>query len=140
MQHSYLHHIYLQNTYENPTGMENRTKIFIQRIDKIIYKNLDNEAFNVAFLANKVNLSVSQLNRKLKHITGQPAGKIIRNYRMKHAAHLIANDIASISEAAYQVGYMNHSHFCRSFKREYGCTPSQYSKKYITDYKLLSPK
>ena len=129
---SYTTHQKSDFTKPSPLILHTRTSIFLQKIDTIIHTNIENEEFSVTVLAMKIHLSVSQLNRKLNSSIGQPAGQLIRSIRMKHASKLLANDVAPIGEIAYRVGYMNHTHFCRSFKREYGCSPSQYSKKHTS--------
>ena len=35
----------------------------------------------------------------------------------------------NISEIAYMTGFNTLSHFSTSFKKQFGCTPSEYSKK-----------
>lgn len=45
-----------------------------------------------------------------------------------HAARLLAKNAASVSAIAMKVGYKNQAHFCRSFKKQFGCPPSEYSK------------
>ena len=36
-----------------------------------------------------------------------------------------------ISEVGVQTGYLEHSYFCRVFKKKVGCTPREYRKKYL---------
>lgn len=97
-----------------------------QRIYNIIQHNLENEQLSVEFLAIKVHLSVSQLNRKVNEISNQPASKLIRDLKMQYASSLLKEKRHTVSEIAYRIGYANAAHFCRSFKRHFGCTPSDY--------------
>lgn len=103
---------------------------FFTKVNSIVQSNLGDEQFDVNTLARKMHLSVSQLNRKLKAANHQSAGQLIRNTRMNHAATLLNQQLASVSDIAYEVGYVNPSHFSRSFKRYFGCSPSSYTKKY----------
>lgn len=105
-----------------------RNNIFLQEVKTIIQNNLGNEQFGVEEIATKMHLSISQLNRKLNKIIHQPAGQLIRDMRMKYAAQLLISNAASVGDIAYEVGYVNPSHFCRSFKRHFGCAPSAYFK------------
>jgi len=105
-----------------------REEAFFQKVKQIIHANISNEQFSVESLAKQLCLSVSQLNRKLNHIAYKPAGQLIRDIRMNHAAQLLLKNTASVGEIAYQVGYENPTHFSRSFKRKFGCVPSEYSK------------
>ena len=99
---------------------------FLQNIHKIIQQNLENVQLSVTFLAQKVHLSVSQLNRKLNKLANLSAGKLIRTCRINHAVLLLQEKRFSIGEIAYRIGYANSAHFCRSFKQYFGCTPSNY--------------
>lgn len=118
--------IYKASQQTNTFITYSRKELFLQKVKKIIDANITNEQFGVNMLAQKVHLSVSQLNRKLKNLNGQSAGQFIRSTRMNYAITLLENDSLTIGEIAYQVGYLNQTHFCRSFKRKFGCTPSQY--------------
>lgn len=99
---------------------------FLKKVTQIITCNLSNCEFGVSHLAKEVHFSVSQLNRRLNLLIDKPAGKLIREIRMEYAVQLLDLNNDSISGIAYQIGYKNHTHFCRSFKQVFGCTPSDY--------------
>lgn len=101
---------------------------FIQRVKMIIYYHMEDDQFDVSILAQKTHISNSQLNRKLNSLIGQTAGNLIRKTRMEYAARLLTNRQGSIKNVAFAVGYKHQSHFCRSFKDWFGCTPSKYLK------------
>lgn len=100
----------------------------MQEVIDTILDNLDNNKFEVPVLAQKVYLSVSQLNRRLKKLVNASPGQLIRDIRLQIAADLLAKDAASVGVIAFNVGYQNHTHFCRSFKRRYRCSPSEYAR------------
>lgn len=99
---------------------------FVRKVKQIILANFDNEQFDVATLAHQVHLSVSQLNRRLNALTGLPAGQLIWNMKMDYAAHLLIQGEYSIGRIGAEVGFWNQAHFCRSFKKRFQCTPSQF--------------
>lgn len=115
-----------------------RADAFIKKVKHLIQVNLDNELFDAADLARQIHLSVSQLNRKLNALIQQPAGQLIWEIKMEHAARLLSHDVAPIGEVAYLVGYKCQAHFCRSFKRRYACTPSHFKKKHSTQHQLMA--
>jgi len=45
---------------------------------------------------------------------------------MKHAASLLKQNPATISEVAYAVGFRSPSHFATVFRKYYDCSPSTY--------------
>jgi AraC-like DNA-binding protein len=73
-----------------------------------------------------MNMSRSQLHRKLAAIAGQSTSEFIRNVRLRKAAFLLSNQQGGISEVAFEVGFDNLSYFTRSFKEVYNCTPSEF--------------
>ena len=48
---------------------------------------------------------------------------------MKQAAQLLENGELNVSQVAYMVGFVNHTHFSIVFKKFYGVTPSEYTQK-----------
>lgn len=105
---------------------------FIQKILKIIEEHFEDENFSVGDLAEKVNMSVSQLNRKLNSLIDQPAGQLIRSLKLNRAADLIKNNAGSISEICYKLGFSDQAYFSRAFKKQFGCNPREYRNKKLT--------
>lgn len=113
---------FLKQWVENP-----ETK-FIQKAVKIIHQNIDNHMMGSAFFSQKLNLSESQLYRKLKAITGKSTAVFIRSVRLQMAKELIQTTDKLISEVAYEVGFNDPSWFSQAFKEEFGYAPSALSK------------
>lgn len=109
-----------------------REQQFLTAISHCIHLNLGNEQLSVQDLARQVHLSVSQLNRKLNDLVGFPAGKMILEIRLQHAAGMLRDDAGNISEIAYQTGFKDQAHFCRTFKKRFACAPSQYRKQLLS--------
>ncbi|MCB9315513.1 MAG: response regulator [Lewinellaceae bacterium] len=101
---------------------------FLQKIIETIEANLSDEHFGVEPLSAAVNMSVTHLNRKLNALIDQPAGSLIRSMRLQRAADLLERQAASVSEIAWQVGFAEAAHFTRSFKQQFGSTPTEWVK------------
>lgn len=101
---------------------------FLKQVTESIERNFSNEQFGVDMLSEEVAMSVSHLNRKLKAIIGQSAGKLIRSMRLQRAADLIDQKAGTISEIAYDLGFSNPKNFATAFKKQYGMSPSEYRK------------
>lgn len=101
---------------------------FLQRIISTIETNLSQESFSLSELATTANMSISQLNRKLNALIGQPAGKLVRTMRLEKGAELLLNNKGSVSEIAYWVGFADQAHFSRSFKEHFSVAPSKYKQ------------
>lgn len=100
---------------------------FLQKLYDIVEKMLDHADLGVEHLCEAVSLSRSQLHRKLQAITGQSATEFVRSVRLRRAAHLLAQKQGNVSQIAYSVGFDNLSYFSRTFKEQYGLSPSEYA-------------
>jgi two-component system, sensor histidine kinase ChiS len=98
-------------------------QVFLEKIVKTIETHFEDEQFSVESLAEHVNMSVSQLNRKLNALIDQPPGQLIRSLRLQRAADLLAQKAGSVSEICYQVGFNDNAYFSRAFKKQFGCSP-----------------
>ena len=73
-----------------------------------------------------MNLSRSQLNRRLTKVTGKTSGEFIRTIRLNTACQLLEKKAGNVTEVAYQVGFSSLSHFAKAFKAQVGVSPSDY--------------
>jgi signal transduction histidine kinase/DNA-binding response OmpR family regulator/ligand-binding sensor domain-containing protein len=103
-------------------------KIFIQKVIDAIEEQLSDESFSVERLAEKVNMSYTQLHRKLKAVTDQSAAQFIRTLRLKKAMELLQNGGGTVSEIAYSVGFGSPAYFTKCFQEEFGRAPSEVRK------------
>ena len=103
----------------------------LRRIVEAIQGNLENPDFDVAALCEAVGISRVHLNRKLKETGNVPPSLLIKSFRMKQAAYLLANNKVNVSEVAYRVGYSSHSYFSSSFRDYFGLTPKEFVAKYL---------
>ncbi|NUN09589.1 MAG: response regulator [Ignavibacteriaceae bacterium] len=102
---------------------------FLEKVNSVINGNLADEKFSIDKIASEVNLSVSQLNRKLNSLIGQPAGQLVRTRRLETAAQMISRGEGSIKEISWNVGFSDQSNFTRSFKNHFGYAPSELEAK-----------
>ena len=89
----------------------------------LIERNLANP-LSPAFVARHVGLGTRQLERLFRAELGtSPAGFALQ-LRLAHARHLLLATPQSVSEIALECGFVNRSHFARSFAKAYGKSPS----------------
>jgi AraC-like DNA-binding protein len=84
-----------------------------------------NPNLNVEFLAENYTVSLAQLHRKIKALTGSTPNNLIKSIRLKIAYKLIKEDGLRVSEAAYQTGFSDPNYFTTCFRKEFGENPSQ---------------
>ncbi|MBK7105120.1 MAG: response regulator [Ignavibacteriae bacterium] len=101
---------------------------FLENVIKFIESNFENENFTIEDITSKVNMSISQLNRKLNALIDQPAGQLIRSLRLQRAADLLKQNAGNVAEICYMVGFNDQAYFSRSFKKQFGFSPSEYKR------------
>jgi signal transduction histidine kinase/DNA-binding response OmpR family regulator/ligand-binding sensor domain-containing protein len=101
---------------------------FIKKVQSLLEEHLDDENYNVQLLAQEMNMSRSQVFRKLKALTGKSIVQYIREYRLHRAHQLLQQGGQSISEVAYQVGFKDPAYFSRAYSSLFGVPPSETNK------------
>ncbi len=102
-----------------------KDRVFMQQVLDVTEKHLSDEHFSVEQLGSEVNMSTSQINRKLKALINQSAQQFIRSVRMQRAMELLKNNTATVSEIAYEVGFKDPGYFSKVFKAHFGQQPSE---------------
>jgi AraC-like DNA-binding protein len=101
---------------------------FLKNAIMIIDKHLTDEEFNNDMFASSLNMSISQLNRKLNALVDQPAGTFIRSVRLQRSVELLNQTNKTIGEICFEVGFNDQAYFSRAFKKQFGKSPSAFRK------------
>lgn len=78
-------------------------------------------------MASEVAMSKASLYKKVKAITGLTPHGLIKQFRLKKAAHLLTNSELSISEIIDETGFNSRSYFYKSFHEMFHCQPKDYA-------------
>jgi DNA-binding response OmpR family regulator len=109
-------------------GIADHDREFISRMLMVINSHIDDEAWSPDGLAVEMNLSRSQLYRKVKAMTGDTVFSFVTEVRLERAKLLLSKGGQSIKEIALSCGFSDMSYFARTFKSAFGRTPSQFVK------------
>ena len=101
---------------------------FLGKAIEVIDHHIREESFLVEDFALSLNMSISQLNRKLNALVGQSAGNFVRSVRLQRSAELLNQTDKTIAEICYEVGFNDQAYFSRSFKKQYGKSPTAFRK------------
>ncbi len=101
---------------------------FIEQAEAILLDNLSNEQFGVSELAAAMNMSRSNLLRKIKKHTQLSVSQFIRQVRLKRALALLKETSLTVSEISFQVGFGSTSYFIKCFREHYGHPPGEVGK------------
>ena len=80
----------------------------------------------VSGIAQAVGMSPDYFTRLFKESTGQSPHRYVVEARVRKAKDLLTTGKFTISEAAYQVGFVDQSHLTRHFKRVFGMPPKTF--------------
>ena len=103
-------------------------ELLMERIMKVVNKNLTDSDFNVETLCSEVGISRTQLHRKMKEMTGLTTSDFLRNIRLEQAARLLKEQKINVTQVAYSVGFSNLAHFSTVFRRHFGVSPTEYAE------------
>ncbi len=110
---------------ENPTSREDA---FLIKVQKLIEENISDDNFGNVQLAKKMNLSESQLYRKIKALTDKSPVPFIRSVRLYKGKELLQSTEMNVSEVAYEVGFTDPAYFSRVFSKEFNISPNAIRK------------
>ncbi|MCU7495241.1 MAG: AraC family transcriptional regulator [Ignavibacteria bacterium] len=82
-------------------------------------------------LASQLNLSPKYLSDLLKQETGKTALELIHLFIVSEAKNMLAAGEKSVSEIAYQLGFVNPPYFSKLFKKETGLSPKGYKNQIL---------
>lgn len=97
----------------------------ISEILSHIRNNID-KPLRLPDLAKMADLSVYQLDQRLRSLYHMSAGQCITHARINAACHMLTTTAKSISTIALDCGYSDQSAFTRQFKQTAGITPKAY--------------
>jgi len=127
---------------------------YVQKMDKTLYENvvahqesiedrflkiLENTFFNIgkdnmleskspSYYAGLLNVTVDQLNKIIKNLTGKTTQAIIHERIIEEANVLLKHGTLSIKEIGWRLHFQETSHFQNFYKRQVGCTPMEFRK------------
>lgn len=113
---------------------------FIQKLGDIIETNILNNQFGVSELAKESGLSRSQLHRRLKNINGKSSSQFIKEYRLLKAMEMLKDNVATVSEISFLVGFTSPSYFNTCFNEYYGFPPGEVKFRMTEAFPVLEKK
>jgi len=100
-------------------------KKWLESFEAYIIENLSNEFLSVASAARAFNMSESSLLRTLKRLTGLTPAKYLQEHKLNYSRELLERqELRTVAEVAYHVGFKDAKSFTRSFKQRFGTVPS----------------
>lgn len=112
---------------------------FINRLTDSIYLLLNaNKPIDVNAVAARMNMSYSQLYRKLSVLTDLTPVQYIQRVKVSKAKRMLSrNPEMSLNIVAEQCGFSDYSNFVRAFKNVLNLTPTQYVRNITSNNQIL---
>lgn len=103
---------------------------FLDTVNSIIEKNLDNIDFDMNMMARELGLSRSSLYAKFKALTGMTPNDFVLSCKLKRAATMLtAQPDLQIADISDRLGFGSPRYFTRCFKAQFEITPAEYRKR-----------
>ncbi|MDL1958087.1 MAG: AraC family transcriptional regulator [Deltaproteobacteria bacterium] len=104
----------------HPNGIER-----IHEARDILIRDMENPP-SLFQLARQVGLNEKKLNLGFRQIFGTTVFDYFRAHRLEKAKQLLDEGKMNVTEVAFEVGYVHHCSFSRSFTRHFGICPKAY--------------
>ena len=93
--------------------------------------------FNISYLADEMNVSISYLSTVFKQIMGTNLSTYIISLRINRAKELLQDMRYAITDVAALSGYEDSRYFAKLFKKKLNMTPTEYRNLMIQKDNLL---
>ena len=102
-------------------------KAFVKQFETIVDNLMaEHTAIDLNTIATQMGVNRTQLNRKMKAITGMTSTSYLQALRMSTAKLLLTTTELSVAEVAAQCGITDVAYFSQLFKKATGKTPKQF--------------
>lgn len=120
----------LEDKKESPQKMGPHETDRIHRAREILCRDLESPP-RLSDLAHAVGTNHNRLNSGFRELYGTTVFGYLRRMRLVEARRLIETEDASVTEAAFSVGYNSISSFSKAFSEHFGMRPMKCRKKKI---------
>jgi len=125
LREKFSQRIVLEPTNQAITTPEEK---FINKLMNIIDEKIDDSYFDVNELVKEIGMSRAALYKKVQTLTNFSVADLIKQMRLKKAAHLLKTTSYNVSEITYMVGFNHRKYFSKEFKKQYDMSPSEFVK------------
>jgi len=107
-------------------------EVFLEKLNELIYANMNDPEMDVNMLADSMNMSRSTFYRKIRAISNSTPNDFINIIRLKRAAELLLEG-KRINEIISIVGFNSSTYFSRLFLKQFGMKPSEFVNKHRSE-------
>ncbi|XOV66355.1 MAG: helix-turn-helix domain-containing protein [Fluviicola sp.] len=108
------------------TDYISRDEELMERILNYLGEHNHRNDFSIEKMGNDLGMSRTNFFSRIKSLTGKSPSRMVMNFRLEKAAHLLKSTDRNISEVAFEVGFSSTAYFTRCFKETFGTNPSKF--------------
>ena len=99
------------------------TQNILNQLEEVLMQNISDNTFGITEFCNALDISRTQLHRKVTESTGMSTSLYIRSLRLEIAKDLLETTDMLVYEVAQEVGFRDVTYFSTSFSKEFGYPP-----------------
>ncbi|MEM8565473.1 MAG: two-component regulator propeller domain-containing protein [Bacteroidota bacterium] len=119
-----------KNSILKPVQVSSYDEKLLNDTIEFIDANLSDPHLSIERISKEIGISRVHFYRKIKALLGMSPNEFVRTYRIKKAGQLLEQKKLNVSDVRMMVGFNDSDYFRSCFKKEYGLTPSEFTKKY----------
>ncbi|PHN05471.1 hybrid sensor histidine kinase/response regulator transcription factor [Flavilitoribacter nigricans] len=101
--------------------------LWLEELETILRKEVSNPEFTFIQLESRLFISRSQLQRRIKKITGLTPNKYFREIKLQVARELLeSGQVRTVNEVAHAVGFDTTKYFSKIYEMRYGKRPVEW--------------
>lgn len=118
----------LSTEYQRLQGYRSSASRMVIRARKTITERYADPSLSLSVLCRKLGVGHNYLSSVFRKETGKTVTDYIRETRVEAAKHLLLTTELKVYEVSERVGYRSVEHFSRSFRRQTGRSPGEFSR------------
>jgi len=135
----------MSDCMETKPAQENQHLSILKEMIRFIYKNYT-EKISLAQISWAGKVGKTTCCSIFRKYTNETPVAYLTNYRLKKGVELLVATDKTVSEICFEVGFSGASYFTETFRKAYGCTPTEYRlretysdpKRYVVEKKDFS--
>lgn len=119
-------------------GRESESRSLATRVDEYVRSRLEDPQLSIRSIATTFAISERYVYTILER-RGIDLGALMRRHRLARAARMLEDpraENATIATIAHHCGFADHAHFSRTFRGEFGMSPSEWRQRSRAVHKL----